>query len=64
LEQNLIGLRHIFGGAPWERRTSGASSMKIMKYGALARDATDPLTTERIRMLVAELEQKLRLIDE
>jgi hypothetical protein len=38
--------------------------MKIMKYDALARDATDPLTTERIRMLVAELEQKLRLIDE
>jgi len=38
--------------------------MKIMKYRAMARDATDPVTTERIETLVAELEQKLREIDE
>jgi hypothetical protein len=38
--------------------------MKIMKYRALARDASDTLTTDRIKMLVAELEQKLREIDE
>jgi hypothetical protein len=38
--------------------------MKIMKYRALARDASDPLTTDRIKTLVAELEQKLREIDE
>jgi hypothetical protein len=38
--------------------------MKIMKYRALARDARDELTTERIGTLVAELEQKLRDIDE
>jgi hypothetical protein len=38
--------------------------MKIMKYRALARDAPDKLTTERIGTLVAELEQKLRDIDE
>lgn len=38
--------------------------MKIMKYRALARDAPDQLTTERIGKLVVELEQKLREIDE
>jgi hypothetical protein len=38
--------------------------MKIMKYRALARDAPDKLTTERIETLIAELEQKLREIDE
>jgi hypothetical protein len=38
--------------------------MKIMKYRALARDSPDKLTTERIGTLVAELEQKLRDIDE
>jgi hypothetical protein len=37
--------------------------MKIMKYRALARDAPDKLTVERIAALVAELEQKLREID-
>jgi hypothetical protein len=38
--------------------------MKIMEYRALARDAPDPVTIERINELVAELEQKLREIDE
>jgi hypothetical protein len=38
--------------------------MKIMKYRALARDAPDNLTSARIETLVAELEQKLREIDE
>ena len=39
--------------------------MKIMKYRALARAAvSDPETTERIAALVAELEQKIREIDE
>jgi hypothetical protein len=38
--------------------------MKIMKYRALVRDAPDELTAERIGTLVAELEQKLREIDE
>jgi hypothetical protein len=41
-----------------------ALEMKIMKYRALARDAPDPVTTERINELVAELEQKLREIDQ
>ncbi len=38
--------------------------MKIMKYRALARDAADPVTIERIDALIAELQQKLREIDE
>jgi hypothetical protein len=38
--------------------------MKIMKYRALARAASDKLSAERIETLVAELEQKLREIDE
>jgi hypothetical protein len=38
--------------------------MKIMRYRALARDAADQLTTERIETLIAELEQKLREIDD
>jgi len=38
--------------------------MKIMKYRALARNAGDAKTTQRIKKLVAELEQKLRQIGE
>jgi hypothetical protein len=39
--------------------------MKIMKYRAMARQvAADPKTSQRIKVLVAELEQKLREIDE
>lgn len=38
--------------------------MKIMKYRSLARQAADDETTHRINALVAELEQKLREIDE
>ncbi len=39
--------------------------MKIMKYRQLARSAvSDPVTTERIAGLVADLEQKLKEIDE
>jgi hypothetical protein len=38
--------------------------MKIMKYRALARQAPDLETTQRINTLVAELERKLRAIDE
>jgi hypothetical protein len=37
--------------------------MKIMRYRELARQA-DPTTMQRINALVAELEQKLREIDE
>jgi hypothetical protein len=37
--------------------------MKILKYRALARDAPDELTTQRIKELIAELEQKQREID-
>jgi hypothetical protein len=38
--------------------------IKIMKYRALARQAPDRETTQRINALVTELEQKLREIDE
>jgi hypothetical protein len=38
--------------------------MKIMKYRALARDAPDEVTAQRIKTLVADLEQKLREIDQ
>jgi hypothetical protein len=39
--------------------------MKISRYRQLQRQiATDPGTIERIRDLIAELEQKLRAIDE
>jgi len=38
--------------------------MKIIKYRSLARDAGDEVTTQRIRALVVELEQKLHEIDE
>ena len=38
--------------------------MKIMKYRQLARQAPDAETAQRIRELVAELEQKQREIDE
>ena len=38
--------------------------MKIIKYRALARQAPDDTTSQRIKVLVAELEQKLREIDE
>jgi hypothetical protein len=38
--------------------------MKILKYRALARDAPDDVTTQRINTLIAELEQKLREINE
>jgi hypothetical protein len=34
--------------------------MKIMKYRALARNAPDEVTRQRISTLVSELEQKLR----
>jgi len=38
--------------------------MKIMKYRALARQTSDDLTRQRIAGLIAELEQKLREIDQ
>jgi hypothetical protein len=38
--------------------------MKTIKYRALARDVSDKLTTDRIKTLIAELEQKRREIDE
>jgi hypothetical protein len=38
--------------------------MKITKYRALARQAPDDLTLQRIKTLVAELEQKRREFDE
>jgi hypothetical protein len=38
--------------------------MKIMKYRQMARRVTDDESRQRINGLVAELEQKLREIDE
>ena len=38
--------------------------MKIMKCRALARNVSDKLTIDRIETLIAELQQKLREIDE
>jgi hypothetical protein len=38
--------------------------MKIMKYRNLMRQAWDPETTQRMETAVAELERKLREIDE
>ena len=38
--------------------------IKIIKYRALARRAPAEVTAKRIDALVAELEQKLRAIDE
>jgi hypothetical protein len=38
--------------------------MKIMKYRQMARRVTDDETKQRINGLVAELEQKLREIDQ
>jgi hypothetical protein len=39
--------------------------IKIMKYRALVRAAvSDPVTTERIAALIADLEQKLKKIDD
>jgi hypothetical protein len=37
---------------------------KIMKYRLLARGAPDELTVGRIKLLIAELERKLREIDD
>jgi hypothetical protein len=52
------------GGTMAQKNERVELEMKIMKYRALARDAPDKLTTERIDTLVAELEQKRREIDE
>lgn len=41
-----------------------ALAIKIIKYRALARQAPDVETTQRINGLIAELEQTLREIDE
>jgi hypothetical protein len=38
-------------------------AIKIVKYRALARQAPDVETTQRINGLIAELQQKLREID-
>jgi hypothetical protein len=38
--------------------------MRIMKYKALLRQQTDEETMSRMQSLIAELEQKLREIDE
>ena len=38
-------------------------AIKIIKYRALARQAPDVETTQRINGLIAELERKLREID-
>ena len=40
-----------------------ALAIKIVKYRALARQAPDVETTQRINGLIAELEQRLREID-
>jgi hypothetical protein len=39
-------------------------AIKIVKYRALARHAPDFQTVQRINELIAELEQKLREIDD
>jgi hypothetical protein len=38
--------------------------LKITKYRALARNAPDEVTAQRIKTLVADLEQELRQIDQ
>jgi hypothetical protein len=38
--------------------------IKIIKYRALAQQASDAVTTQRINGLISELEKKLREIDE
>jgi hypothetical protein len=38
--------------------------MKIIKYRALSQQASDAVTTQRIKELISELEKKLREIDE
>jgi hypothetical protein len=38
--------------------------IKITKYRALARQASDSMTTQRINDLISELEKRLREIDE
>jgi hypothetical protein len=38
--------------------------IKIIKYRALARQAADTTTTERVNSLILEPEKKLREIDE
>jgi hypothetical protein len=62
----LLCARHIYGEAHTmaQKNERVELEMKIIRYRALARDAPDNLTTERIKTLVAELEQKQREIDE
>jgi hypothetical protein len=38
--------------------------IKIIKYRALSQQASDAVTTQRIKELISELEKKLREIDE
>ena len=50
--------------SPYQLSPIWKLEMEIMKYRALARNAGDAKTTQRIKKLVAELEQKLRQIGE
>jgi hypothetical protein len=51
-------------GAMAQKNERVEFEMKIMKYRELLRQAWDPKTTQRMETAVAELEQKLREIDE
>jgi regulator of replication initiation timing len=51
-------------GVMVERNERVQLEMKIMRYRLLARQTSDDETTQRIKALIAELEQKLREIDE
>jgi hypothetical protein len=52
------------GGALAQKNERVGLEIKIIKCRALARQAPDVETTQRINGLIAELEQKLREIDE
>jgi len=47
-----------------ERKERAELETKIIKYRSLARQTADDETVQRIQALVAELEQKLRQMDE
>jgi hypothetical protein len=62
-------LRRVWGqrshrrGRKVRERERAEIEIEIAKYRAMARAARDPLTNQRINVLIAELEQKLREID-
>jgi hypothetical protein len=67
MELNIFGFSSSYkdgGNAGMPSRNDRVElEMKILKYRALARQAPDDETTQRIKALVSELEQKLREMD-